>query len=665
MSTIDQLAVNTIRFLAVDAVEKANSGHPGLPMGGADMAYTLWSRFLKHSPSNPDWPDRDRFILSAGHGSMLLYSLLHLYGYGLSMDEIMNFRQWGSKTPGHPEYNHTPGVETTTGPLGQGFANAVGMAIAEKRLAAEFNRPDFKLVDHFTYNYSGDGCMMEGITSEAASLAGHLGLGKLICLYDDNRITIDGGTDIAFTEDVGKRFEAYGWQVLNVEDGHNRRDIEAALYSAKQDLRRPSLIMVRTAIGYGSPNKQNSSAAHGAPLGVEEVLLTKKNLKWPLEPTFYVPDSVKDLFTSQQKQLDEKKKEWDKLLTDYGYKYPDLLIRWKTWHNGEAPTELADDSRLWEYGDKAAATRALSGQIMQLLFEYLPNMIGGAADLNASTKTRLKSSPDFQADNPAGSNINFGVREHAMGGILSGLALHGGLKPFGSTFLVFFDYMKPSVRLAAMMGLPVTYVFTHDSVAVGEDGPTHQPIEQLANLRSIPNLHVLRPADAKETAAAWLHAVQRHKGPSALVLSRQNLPQLAGTGKEALKGGYIVSREKGDHPELILIASGSELQLALEAQRKLQEQGHVVRVVSMVCQELFLIQDEEYRNQVLPQDVKRRLIIEAALPACWDELSGSAGLVVGIDRFGASAPGDVVLEKLGISTDNLVKKARIMLENQF
>lgn len=661
MPNLEDLAVNTIRFLAVDAVEKANSGHPGLPMGGADMAYILWSRFLKHSPSNPDWPDRDRFILSAGHGSMLLYALLHLYGYGLPLEELMNFRQWGSKTPGHPEYGHTPGVETTTGPLGQGFANAVGMAIAEKRLAAEFNRPDFKLVDHFTYVYSGDGCMMEGITAESASLAGHLGLGKLICLYDDNQITIDGSTDLAFTEDVGKRFEAYGWQVLQVQDGHQAKEIEEALLLAKTDLQRPSLVMVRTSIGYGSPHKQGSSDAHGAPLGAEEVLLTKKNLAWPVEPAFYVPDAVREHFSDQQKQLDEKKEKWDKLLSAYGHKYPDLLSRWKAWHTGEIPAALKGDSRLWAYGDKAAATRALSGQVMQLLFEYLPNMIGGAADLNASTKTRLKGSPDFQAATPAGSNLNFGVREHAMGGILSGLALHGGLRPFGSTFLVFFDYMKPSVRLAAMIGLPVVYVYTHDSVAVGEDGPTHQPVEQLANLRSIPNLHVLRPADGKETAAAWLHAVQRRSGPSALVLSRQNLPQLEGTGQEALKGGYIVSREKGDHPDLILIASGSELQLVIEAQRKLQDRGHAVRVVSMVCQEQFLGQDDAYRETVLPGRAEQRIVIEAALPMGWEKIVGPQGKVIGIEGFGASAPGEIVLAKKGITTDAIIAEAEKLL----
>jgi len=662
LKNIDQLAVNTIRFLAVDAVEKANSGHPGLPMGGAAMAYTLWSRFLKHCPDCPDWKDRDRFVLSAGHGSMLIYALLHLYGYGLSLEELQDFRQWGSRTPGHPEYRHTPGVETTTGPLGQGFANAVGMAIAEKRLAAEFNRPGFAIVDHYTYVYAGDGCMMEGITSEAASLAGHLGLCKLICLYDDNQITIDGGTELAFTEDVGKRFEAYGWQVMKVNEGNNPETLEKAISVAKQNQEQPSLIMVRTSIGYGSPNKQGSSEAHGAPLGADEVLLTKNNLGWPAEPEFYVPDEVYAHLADQRKQLKAVKEKWDELLDAYGREYPDLLKSWHEWHSGEVSPALTEDNRLWDFSEKAAATRSLSGEIMQVLFEYLPNLIGGSADLNASTKTRIKNSPDFQKDNPAGSNIHFGVREHAMGGILSGLALHGGLRPFGSTFLVFFDYMKPAVRLAAMMGLPVTYVYTHDSVAVGEDGPTHQPIEQLANLRSIPNLHLLRPADGRETAAVWLHAAQRRCGPSALILSRQNLPQLPGTSKEALKGGYIVSREKADQPDIILIATGSELQLALEAQQKLQEQGYALRVVSMICRELFLVQDKAYRDSVLPPKADKRILIEAALPIGWEAIIGPHGVVIGIERFGASAPGDVALKEMGITTDTLVEKALEILE---
>lgn len=661
MKKIDEMAVNTIRFLAVDAVDKANSGHPGLPMGGAAIGYTLWTRFLKHCPDCPDWPDRDRFVLSAGHGSMLLYALLHLSGYSLSLDDIKAFRQWGSNTPGHPEYGHTAGVETTTGPLGQGFANAVGMAIAEKRLAAEFNRSGFPIVDHHTYVYAGDGCMMEGVTSEAASLAGHLGLGKLICLYDDNKITIDGATEIAFTEDTGKRFEAYGWQVLKVKEGNRPEMIEEALVEAKSEVDRPTLIMVRTEIGYGSPNKQGTSDVHGAPLGAAETALTKQNLGWPTEPAFYVPEEVYSHFAGQKEVLIARKQEWDALLSAYSREHPDLAERWSAWHSGQVPGDLPEDERLWDFGEKALATRSASGQIMQVLAEYLPNMIGGSADLNASTKTSLKGLGDFQKGNPGGNNIHFGVREHAMGGITSGLALHGGLKPFGSTFLVFFDYMKPAVRLAAMMGISLTYVYTHDSVAVGEDGPTHQPIEHLANLRSIPNLHVLRPADGRETAAAWLHALQRRCGPSALILSRQNLPQLPGTGKGAFRGGYIVGNEKGGKPELILIATGSELQLAIEAQKALQEKGREVRVVSMVSRELFLAQDADYREEVLPEVVTARVVVEAALPMGWEKIAGPGGAVIGIEEFGASAPGEIVMEKRGITVEAILEKAAEVL----
>lgn len=661
MNSIENIAVNTIRFLAVDAVEKANSGHPGLPMGGATMAYTLWTRFLKHCPEYPDWCDRDRFVLSAGHGSMLLYALLHLSGYSLPLDEIKNFRQWGSRTPGHPEYGHTPGVETTTGPLGQGFANAVGMAIAERRLAAEFNRSGFPLVDHYTYIYSSDGCMMEGITSEAASLAGHLKLGKLICLYDDNRITIDGKTSITFTEDVGRRFDAYGWQVLKIDDGNRIDQVVEAISEARNEVDRPSLLMVRTEIGYGSPNKQGTAAAHGAPLGAEETILTKKNLGWPVEPTFQIPQEVYRHFKTFIDVTSAKRSEWAVLLDDYRTEYPDLAEKWDAWFSGELPAGIADEPRLGKFAEKPAATRVASGKVMQVLAEYLPNMIGGSADLNASTKTYLEGRGDFQAGSYGGSNIHFGVREHAMAAILSGISLHGGLRPFGSTFLVFFDYMKPAVRLAAMMGLPVIYIYTHDSVAVGEDGPTHQPIEQLANLRSIPNLHVLRPADSAETTAAWLHALERRCGPSVLILSRQNLPQLPGTGDAAFKGGYILSREHGHKLELILISSGSELSLALEAQKILESEGRSVRVVSMISRELFLAQDDAYRDTVLPPSVENRLIIEAALPMGWDMISGSKGLVIGLDHFGASAPGSTVLEKLGITVDEIVNKSLVLL----
>ena len=664
MRKIDDLAINTIRFLAVDAIEKANSGHPGLPMGGAPLAYTLFSRILKHCPAYPDWADRDRFVLSAGHGSMLLYALLHLSGYDLSLEDIKNFRQWGSKTPGHPEYPHTPGVETTTGPLGQGFANAVGMAIAEKHLAATFNRPGFPVVNHYTYVYSGDGCMMEGVSSEAASLAGHLQLGKLICLYDDNKITIDGRTEIAFTEDTGKRFEAYGWQVLKVEKGDQVEDIAGALKEAKQEAKKPTLVMVSTLIGHGSPNKEDSPAAHGAPLGKEEVLLTKKNLGWPPEPEFYVPAEVYDHFEDLKQQALLKKQEYDALLKTYSEKYPDLARQWDKWHEGALPQALLNDQRLWDFDEKPMATRSASGKLLQVLAEYLPNLIGGSADLNASTKTRLAGQGDFRSDNPAGSNINFGVREHAMGAVLSGLCLHGGLRPFGSTFLVFFDYMKPAVRLSAMMGLPVTYIFTHDSVAVGEDGPTHQPVEQLANLRSIPNLTVLRPADGRESAAAWLKALSDQSGPAALVLSRQNLPPLPGTGKEALKGGYIIAPEAGSTPDLILIASGSEVELVLKAQKILQKEGRSVRVVSMMSIELFMAQDESYREAVLPAKVKARIILEAGLPLGWEKISGPCGVVIVLEGFGASAPGSIVMEKRGITVEAVLEQAAKFAEKR-
>ncbi len=662
MDVIEEKAVNTIRFLSVDAIEKAGSGHPGLPMGGATLGYTLWTQFLKHCPDTPGWIDRDRFVLSAGHGSMLLYALLNLFGYDLPLEDIKNFRQWGSMSPGHPEYSHTVGVETTTGPLGQGFANAVGMAIAERRLAAEFNRGGYPLIDHYTYIYAGDGCMMEGISSEAASLAGHLKLGKLVCLYDDNKITIDGSTELTFTEDVGKRFEAYGWQVLKIKEGNHVEMIAEAIAEARQEKNRPSLIMVRTEIGYGSPGKQGTAGAHGAPLGSDEAIKTKKNLNWPLDPAFYIPKDVHEHFSGFRQTLLAKKKEWDRLFEDYCREYPDLADQLNDWFTHKIPGDLIKDQRLWNFDDKPLATREASGQVMQVLAEYLPNMIGGSADLNSSTKTALRDYGEFQADNPSGNNIHFGVREHAMAAILSGLFLHGGLRPFGSTFLVFFDYMKPSVRLAAMMELPVVYVYTHDSLAVGEDGPTHQPVEQLSNLRSIPNMHVLRPADGKETAAAWVHALQRRGGPTALVLSRQKLPQLQGTGEKALKGAYIVHQEQSENPELIMIASGSELHLALKAALELEKRGHGVRVVSMVSRELFLGQDEKYKEQVIPSGSERRLIIEAALPLGWDSLPGPKGEIIGTDSFGASAPGPVVMEKKGFSVENIIKRAEAQLK---
>lgn len=660
MKQTEELSVKTIRFLAVDAIEAANSGHPGLPLGGAAMAYTLFSRYLKHSPANPRWPDRDRFVLSAGHGSMLLYALLYLFGYGLTLEDIRAFRQWGSKTPGHPEYGHTPGVETTTGPLGQGFANAVGMAMAERRLAAEFNRPGFPLLDHYTYVYCGDGCLMEGVTAEAASLAGHLKLGRLICFYDDNQITIDGSTKLAFTEDVGVRFAAYGWQVLRINNGNDIEAVDSALAEARKD-ERPTLAIVRTEIGFGSPNKQGRAEAHGAPLGAGEVRLTKGKAGWPLEPQFHVPPEVREHFNGLRKQAEAKKAEWDRLFTSYRKNHPAEAERFLAWYAPQVPAALENDPGLFAF-DKPAATRAASGQVMQVLAKYLPNLIGGSADLNASTKTYLKGLGDFQADNYAGNNLYFGVREHAMAAIISGLALHGGLRPYCSTFFSFFDYMKPPVRLAALMGLPLIYVFTHDSIGVGEDGPTHQPVEQLANCRSIPNLHVLRPADGRETAAAWLHAVRRTDGPTALILSRQDLPQLPGSGLEALKGAYILLREEGGAPpDLILLASGSEVALVLAAGKVLNKEGIRVRVVSIMSFELFRAQSSAYREEILPSPVTKRLAVEAALPMGWECFAGAAGMVMGITTFGSSAPGEVLMEKYGFTVANVIRRARELL----
>ena len=658
MPPIDEQCVNTIRFLSVDAIEKAKSGHPGLPMGGAAMAYALWSRHLKHHPDAPDWPDRDRFVLSAGHGSMLLYALLHLFGYGLTLEEIKDFRQWGSRTPGHPEYGVTPGVEVTTGPLGQGFAAAVGMALAEKRLAAEFNRPDFPLVDHYTYVYAGDGCLMEGITAEAASLAGHLKLNKLICLYDDNQITIDGSTEIAFTEDVALRFQAYGWDVLRVEEGNDIEALSKAIAKART-AERPTLIAVRTVIGYGSPGKQGKPESHGAPLGKDEVRLAKENLGWPLEPSFHVPGEVKAHFDKIRERGAEKKKSWDRLMSDYREKHPEPASRWADWRSKQLPAELLEDPALWEF-EEPLATRAASNRVLQVLAKHLPNLIGGSADLKGSTGSYLQGLGDFQADNPRGNNIAFGVREHAMGTILAGMVLHGGLRSFGSTFFVFSDYMKPSLRLAALMEVPAIYLFTHDSIAVGEDGPTHQPVEHLANLRAIPHLDVLRPADGRETAVAWLHALDRTDGPTALVLSRQGLPQLPGSGKEALKGAYIVGREKSDPAELIIIASGSEVSLALDAAAILEKEGRSVRVVSMFSWELFERQEQGYREQILPDKIEKRVVVEAAHTMGWERYAGARGRIIGMNSFGASAPGAQVMEKMGFTAENIARLAREM-----
>lgn len=663
MTEVENLAVNTIRFLSVDAIEKAKSGHPGLPMGAAPMAYTLWSRFLKHSPQNPQWFNRDRFVLSAGHGSMLLYSLLHLFGYDLSLEDIKNFRQWGSKTPGHPEYRQTPGVETTTGPLGQGIANAVGMAVAERRLAAEFNREGYPLVDHYTYCLAGDGCMMEGITYEAASLAGHYKLGKLICLYDDNEITIDGSTHLTFSEDIEQRFNAAGWQVLKVENGNDLEAIAEAIEAAREDLSRPTLIQVKTIIGYGCPQKEGKPETHGAPIGYEEACGAKERLGWPLEPLFYIPEKVKEHFSSLTPALESKRENWEALLASYRKEFPQLAERFDYWISGDIPEELKKELEEMSFDDPLA-TRGASGQIMQKIYDYLPNFMGGSADLGSSVKTFLKEGGTFLSEEPDGNNIYFGIREHAMGAILSGMFLHGGLHTYGSSFFMFWDYMKPAVRMAALMELGVIYVFSHDSIAVGEDGPTHQPVEQIPNLRSIPNLTVLRPADGKETAYAWWIALNRKEGPTALLLSRQPLPQLKETGEDALKGGYVLQKEKGESPDLIIIATGSEVSLATEAAEELRKNNIDVRVVSMMSVDLFEKQPQEYQEKVLPSHIKKRLVVEAALPQGWEPYATDGGKVIGVDDFGSSAPLKVVMEKYGFTVENVTKQALKMFENK-
>ncbi|MHB8481947.1 MAG: transketolase [Nitrospiria bacterium] len=663
----DQLCINTIRMLAVDAVQKANSGHPGTPMGLAPVAYLLWTRFLKHNPRHPGWPDRDRFILSAGHASMLLYSLLHLTGYDLPLEELKRFRQWGSQAPGHPEYGHTAGVETTTGPLGQGFANGVGMAIAEQFLARHFNQSGHTLVDHHTYVIAGDGDMMEGVTAEAASLAGNLKLGKLICFYDDNHISIEGSTDLTFSENVNKRFEAYGWHVIAVHE--NEDDLEPlskAIQSARDETDRPSLIIVRTHIGYGSPNRQDTARAHGEPLGEEEVKLTKRNLGWPAEPTFFIPDKALIHFRRAIEKGRQWEAEWEVRLKAYSAAYPDLAQEWHGVMNRELPSEW--DKALNEYHPEGSlATRQASGDVLNRIAPYLSTLIGGSADLAPSTNTYLKGLGDISANDFGSRNIHFGVREHAMGAILNGMTLHGGLIPYGGTFLIFSDYMKPSIRLAALMALPVIYVFTHDSIGMGEDGPTHQPIEQLAGLRSIPNLTVIRPADATETAAAWRLAIERRNGPVALVLSRQKLPVLDRRqyppADLVRKGAYTLTDTAGREPELILIATGSEVQLALQAGQKLQSQGAAVRVVSMPSWELFEKQSTDYRKSVLSPNVTARLSIEAASTFGWHRYIGSRGKAIGRDDFGASAPGEVIMREFGFTVENIMTEALALLKN--
>jgi transketolase len=657
MNNIDTMAVNAIRILSADGVQKANSGHPGLPLGAASMAYELWARHMKHNPADPKWPNRDRFILSAGHGSMLLYSLLHLFGYGLTKEDLAQFRQDGSLTPGHPEYRHTVGVETTTGPLGAGMATAVGMAMAEAHLASVFNKEGYPVVDHYTFVLCGDGCMMEGISSEAMSLAGTLGLGKLIVLYDSNKITIEGDTGIAFTEDVRKRFEAYGFQTLVVEDGNNLEEIGAAIEAAKADLSRPSMITVKTRIGYGSP-REGMASAHGEPLGEENVKALREKLGWPIETAFEVPKEVYDHYNTLAKEGARAEEEWNKLFKDYCDKYPEMKKLWDQYHDETAAQHLLNDEEFWTYDDKADATRNISGKIINRLKDYLPNLIGGSADLAPSTKTLMKDEGSFARGDFGGRNLHFGVRELAMAGIGNGLTLHGGLKPYVSTFFVFSDYMKPMMRLAALMQIPVTYVLTHDSIGVGEDGPTHQPIEQMAMLRATPNFTVYRPADATECLAAWYYAVTSTRTPTALVLTRQNLPQLKGSSKEALKGAYIISDSRKETPDAIIIATGSEVQLGLGAQEELLKQGIDVRVVSMPSMDVFEKQPEEYKEKILPKNVRARVVVEAMSPFGWERYVGLDGAVVAMEGFGASAPAKILFEKFGFTVDNVVKAVK-------
>lgn len=664
-SDLDRICVNTIRTLSMDAVEKAKSGHPGAPMGLASAAYVLWNRFLSHNPRNPRWPNRDRFILSGGHASMLLYSLLYLTGYDVSLEDIQNFRQWGSKTPGHPEYGHTPGVETTTGPLGQGIANAVGMAMAEQHLAAVFNRPEAGIVDHFTYVVCGDGDLMEGISAEAVSLAGHLGLGRLICLYDDNEISIEGSTDIAFTEDVAMRFGACNWQVLSVEDGNDVSAIEAAIESARADRSRPSIVIVKTQIAYGSPNKQGTADAHGAPLGEEEVCRTKECLGCPSDAFFCVPDEVLAECRKSVEQGEAAEAAWRQTYKAYADRFPELAEQWSLAIKGDLPADWEAALPRYAPGDGPIATRAASGQVLNAVAEKLPLLMGGSADLAPSNKTVINGSPDFQKSSYEGRNIRFGVREHAMGAILSGMALYGGIRPYGGTFLVFADYMRPAIRLAALMKQPAIYVFTHDSIAVGEDGPTHQPVEHLASLRAIPGLKVIRPSDANETAEAWRQAILSNNAPVALILSRQKLDVLdrerLAPATELSKGAYVLA-DSDSKPELIIIATGSEVQLALKARDAIAENGYGVRVVSMPSWELFETMPEEYRNLVLPPDIRKRIVVEAGISMGWERYAGDDGRMIVVEGFGASAPGAVVQEKFGFTVDRVVKTALDLLK---
>lgn len=660
MKPIETKTVNAIRILSAEGVQKANSGHPGLPMGSAPLAYALWAKHLNFNPNDVDFENRDRFVLSAGHGSMLLYSLMYLFGYPLTMEDIKEFRQWGSKTPGHPEYGHTPGVETSTGPLGQGFANAVGMAIAEKHLAAKFNREGFPIVDHYTYVLVGDGCLQEGIQYEAASLAGTLKLGKLICIYDKNNITIEGDISTAFSEDVGARHEAMGWHVVYVEDGTDTDAVSKAIEEAKSVADKPSLIICRTEIGFGCPAKQGKASAHGEPLGAENLEATKENLGWNYAP-FVIPDDVLEYTRSLGARGIKAEDEWIELVKKYEEAYPELYREYTHWMDREFPVDLENDEDFWTFENKPAATRACSGEILNRIKDMQPNLFGGSADLGPSNKTELKGLAYFSDKTPEGSNMHFGIREHAMAAITNGLYLHGGVTPFCATFFVFTDYMKNAMRMAALMKLPVTYVLTHDSIGVGEDGPTHEPVEQLAALRTIPGMTVFRPADAKETAAAYCTAMN-NCGPTAIVLTRQNLPQYENSGKDALKGGYILIDSKKETPDVIIMASGSEVEQAVGAHELLKAENIDARVVSMPCMELFDKQPDEYKESVLPSSVRARVAVEAASSMSWYKYVGLDGVCVCLDRFGASAPAPVLFEKFGFTAENVAAKAKEVIK---
>lgn len=659
---IEQKSVNAIRVLAADTVQKANSGHPGMPLGSAAMAYELWANHLTHNPKNPKWVNRDRFILSAGHASSLLYSLLHLFGYGLTIEDMKNFRQDNSLTPGHPEYGHTVGVEATTGPLGAGMGMAVGMAMAQAHMAATFNTEDYNIIDHYTFVLGGDGCMEEGISSEAFSLAGTLGLSKLIVLYDSNNITIEGNTDLAFTEDVNKRMEAFGFQTLTVEDGNNLEEISKAIELAKSEKTKPSFITVKTKIAFGCPAKEGSESSHGSPLGEENVKALRDNLGWEEQEAFVIPQDVYDNFAQKAKKGQEAEDNWNKLFKAYCEKYPEKKALWDKYFAVIDDEKLLNCDEFWSYEDKPQATRSLSGNMINRLAKIMPNFWGGSADLGPSNKTVIKDGGSFSKNNYLGRNIHYGVREFAMAAIANGITLYGGTKTFVGTFFVFSDYLKPMARLAALMKIPVTYVLTHDSIGVGEDGPTHEPIEQLAMLRTMPNINVFRPADATETAAAWYSAITSKNTPTVLALSRQNLPQIEGSSKEALKGGYIIAESIKAKPDAIIIASGSEVSLAVEAKKELMEKGFDIRVVSMPCMDIFEQQSDEYKEKILPQTVEKRLVVEAGSSICWGKYLGFKGKSVTIDTFGASAPANVLFKKYGFTVENVVNKALSMLK---